>query len=48
MARDCAGWTWRLEIGGQPIDYDGKAGHITNGPDANRYLDREYRKGWEL
>jgi hypothetical protein len=33
---------------GQPIDYDGKAGHITNGPDANRYLDREYRKGWEL
>ena len=31
---------------GQPIDYDGKK--ITNAPDANRYLDREYRKGWEL
>jgi hypothetical protein len=33
---------------GQPIDYDGTAGQITNAPDANRYLDRTYRKGWEL
>lgn len=33
---------------GQPIDYDGAAGQVTNVPDANRYLDREYRKGWEL
>ena len=33
---------------GQPIDYDGAAGRITNVADANRYLDREYRKGWEL
>ena len=33
---------------GQPIDYDGTAGRITNVADANRYLDRTYRKGWEL
>lgn len=33
---------------GQPIDYDGEAGRVTNMADANRFLDREYRKGWEL
>jgi predicted dehydrogenase len=33
---------------GQPIEYDGAAGRITNVPDANRYLDRTYRQGWEL
>lgn len=33
---------------GGPIDYDGATGRITNVPDANRYLDRTYRKGWEL
>lgn len=33
---------------GQPIEYDGPTGRITNVPDANRYLDRTYRKGWEL
>ena len=33
---------------GQPIAYDGAAGRITNAADANQYLDREYRKGWEL
>jgi predicted dehydrogenase len=32
----------------QPILYDGAAGRITNAPEANRFLDREYRKGWEL
>jgi len=32
----------------QPIDYDGAAGRVTNSTDANRFLDREYRKGWEL
>jgi predicted dehydrogenase len=32
----------------QPIEYDGVAGRVTNIPDANRFLDREYRKGWEL
>ena len=33
---------------GQPIDYDGAAGRVTNVAAANAYLDREYRKGWEL
>jgi hypothetical protein len=33
---------------GQPIEYDGAAGRVTNAPDANRYLDRTYRQGWEL
>jgi predicted dehydrogenase len=33
---------------GQQIEYDGAAGQITNVADANRYLDRTYRKGWEL
>jgi hypothetical protein len=33
---------------GQAIEYDGTAAQVTNVPDANRYLTREYRKGWEL
>lgn len=33
---------------GAPIEYDGAAGRVTNIADANRYLDRTYRKGWEL
>lgn len=33
---------------GQPIEYDGASGRITNVADANRYLDREYREGWKL
>lgn len=32
----------------RPIDYDGQAGRVTNFADANRFLDREYRKGWSL
>ena len=32
----------------QAIDYDGASGKIVNAPDANQYLDRQYRKGWEL
>ncbi|WBY08018.1 hypothetical protein PIB19_00115 [Sphingomonas sp. 7/4-4] len=32
----------------QPIEYDGVAGRITNVADANRFLDREYRKGWAI
>jgi len=32
----------------QPIQYDGAAGRIINAPDANQYLSRQYRKGWEL
>jgi len=32
----------------QAIEYDGAAGRITNVADANQYLGRQYRKGWEL
>jgi hypothetical protein len=32
----------------QPILYDGAAGRITNSEDANRFLTREYRPGWEV
>jgi predicted dehydrogenase len=32
----------------QPIEYDGAAGRVTNVVDANQYLSRAYRKGWEL
>jgi hypothetical protein len=32
----------------QAIDYDGAGGRITNVPDAEQYLGRTYRKGWEL
>lgn len=33
---------------GQPIEYDGANMKITNVPEANQYLEREYREGWEL
>jgi hypothetical protein len=33
---------------GKKIIYDGPNMKITNAPDANQYLTREYRKGWEL
>jgi predicted dehydrogenase len=32
----------------QAIEYDGAAGRVTNVADANQYLTRQYRKGWEL
>jgi predicted dehydrogenase len=32
----------------QPLEYDGAAGRVTNVADANQYLSRQYRKGWEL
>lgn len=30
------------------LAYDGKAGKITNAPEANQYLKRSYREGWSL
>ena len=33
---------------GRILKYDANARKITNVPDANKYLSREYRKGWEL
>ncbi|HEX7945691.1 MAG TPA: Gfo/Idh/MocA family oxidoreductase [Phenylobacterium sp.] len=32
----------------QAIEWDGAAGRVTNVADANQYLTRTYRKGWEL
>ena len=33
---------------GKRLQYDAENMRITNNPTANRYLTREYRKGWEL
>jgi predicted dehydrogenase len=33
---------------GVKIQYDGSTGRITNRPEANQYLHREYRPGWSL
>jgi hypothetical protein len=33
---------------GKKVEYDSAAMKITNNPDANKFLVREYRKGWEL
>jgi len=33
---------------GEKVDYNSAEMKITNVPDANKYLMREYRKGWEL
>jgi len=33
---------------GKKILYDGERGQITNLPEANRYLTREYRAGWAI
>jgi hypothetical protein len=37
-----------LRMGGRRLLWDATAMKITNLPDANKYLTREYRKGWEL
>jgi predicted dehydrogenase len=33
---------------GKRIDWDAASGKITNAPDAMKYVEREYRKGWSL
>ena len=33
---------------GKRIEWDAKAMKITNAPEANQFLTREYRKGWEI
>jgi hypothetical protein len=33
---------------GKKIEYDGVAGKVTNVPEANQYLKREYTQGWTL
>ena len=37
-----------LRIGGRRLLFDAANAKVTNVPEANRYLGREYRKGWEL
>ncbi len=37
-----------LRLGGRKLVFDAPAMQITNLPEANRHLAREYRKGWEL
>ncbi len=37
-----------LRLGGKRLLWDAAAAKITNLPDANRYLTREYRPGWEI
>lgn len=33
---------------GKKLEYDGAAGKVTNVPEANQYLGKEYREGWVL
>jgi hypothetical protein len=33
---------------GRRLVWDAALGRVTNFADANRYLAREYRKGWEI
>ena len=37
-----------LRLGGRKLVFDSSAMRITNHPEANPYLVREYRPGWEL
>jgi hypothetical protein len=37
-----------LRLGGKRLVWDAQAASICNVPEANKYLTREYRKGWEL
>jgi hypothetical protein len=37
-----------LRLGGRRLLWDAAKATITNLPEANKYLTREYRKGWEL
>jgi hypothetical protein len=37
-----------LRLGGKRLVWDAASAKITNVPAANKYLTREYRKGWEL
>ena len=37
-----------LRMGGRRLLFDAATMKVTNVPEANKYLVREYRKGWEL
>jgi hypothetical protein len=33
---------------GEPVEWDSKSGTVVNPAEANRFIGREYRKGWEI
>ncbi len=33
---------------GKKIEYDAKTGKVTNAPEADKFINKEYRKGWEF
>ncbi len=33
---------------GKKLDWDAKAGRARNAPEADQWIKREYRKGWEV
>ena len=37
-----------LRLGGRRLLFDSAAAKITNVPEANRHLTREYRSGWAI
>jgi hypothetical protein len=37
-----------LRLGGRRLLWDSTSAKITNLPEANRFLTREYRPGWEI
>jgi hypothetical protein len=37
-----------LRMGGKRLQFDATAANVTNSAEANKYLTRDYRKGWEL
>jgi hypothetical protein len=37
-----------LRLGGRKLLFDAANRRVTNVPEANKYLSREYRAGWEL
>jgi predicted dehydrogenase len=37
-----------LRFAGKKLEWDGEAMKFTNAPEANQFLKREYRKGWEI
>jgi hypothetical protein len=37
-----------LRLGGKRLQFDSTSAKITNIPEANKFLTREYRAGWEI
>ena len=41
-------WPWVLAGVGKKLEWDVEKMQCTNDPAVNKYLRREYRKGWEV